>query len=123
MNLRGTNDKLTETSGLRSSEQARASFGTGLRIRFALARLTGGCVYVPHAPNPRFGPALDSAYAAIARGIAAETSCDYVDAFKGVWTRGQATRWTTDGSHPTADGYKRLATALARSLASRGELR
>lgn len=123
VNLRGTNDQLTEVTRLRSSDVARARFASGLLTRFGLARLTGGCVYVPHAPNPLFTTQLDSAYASIARDIARRSGCDYVEAFSRVWPRSQAIKWTTDGSHPTTKGYERLAGALAAKLAPRSELR
>jgi hypothetical protein len=122
VNLRGTNDELSEMYNFKPRELARSRFSDGLLLRFGLATQTGGCMYVPHAPNPNFSTALDAIYGGLARAAAQQTGCDYVDALNGVWTMQKATQWTTDGTHPTARGYSRLATALAAAIATRPEL-
>lgn len=121
VNLRGTNDEFIEDFG-RPPNIARGRFDASLDARFELATQTGGCMYVPHAPNPRLPSARTAAYLAIARAAAGRNRCDYVNAFAGLWTRSTASRWTQDGTHPTPKGYAKLARALASAIASRKDL-
>ena len=124
VDMRGLNDELAEVTLRRSPAVSRALFRDALRVRFGLARSGGGgCIHVPHAPTPSVPVAVSSAYREISRSTARVNRCSWSDAFASSWTRSGATAWTTDGKHPTAAGYARLASALAKSLATRSELR
>lgn len=91
--------------------------GIGLRAR--IARRSGRCLVVPHAPNnnPLW---LQRAYARAARDGARRGHCRYADLFNDIWEANgsQMSGLTLDGVHPTTSGYRLMARRLAAYLAS-----
>jgi LPXTG-motif cell wall-anchored protein len=108
----GTNDEARASAGVVG---AREDFVRGLTVRARLARRTGGCVIVPHAPNDR--PAdLQREFADLARDVALREGCSYASGFRTLWgPEGDSVRrgLTIDGVHPTSAGYQLMSAKLA----------
>lgn len=113
----GTNDEGRAASG---DSNALGEFRRGLALRAQVARRTGRCVIVPHAPNNR-PERLQSAFSAAGARIARQNGCAFEPVLADVWPAGDQSRvagLTADGVHPTPAGYavmvKRLAALIGR---------
>ena len=113
----GSNEELWEQTGQKGM---RSRLRDGLMIRAKIARRSGNCVIIPHAPNPR-SKSLQRSFQKTAQKAAADAHCIYAPLLDSIWpgASSQATGLTYDGIHPTAKGYDLMARRLARFIASR----
>ena len=113
----GSNEELWEQTGQKGM---RSRLRAGLMIRAKIARRSGRCVIIPHAPNPR-SKSLQRSFQKTAQKAAADAHCIYAPLLDSIWpgASSQAAGLTYDGIHPTAKGYDLMARRLARFIASR----
>jgi lysophospholipase L1-like esterase len=118
----GTNEEGMALGGDVAEAEQRLTRGIVRRAR--LARRSGSCVVVPHAPNNRPG-ALQARLSRAAARAARAGGCDFRPVLRGVWRVGDDSirrGLTADGVHPTAAGYelvgKQIAGLIRRQLAT-----
>ncbi len=103
----------------RQRARHEADYTQALRAYAGRVRAYGGlCLIADSSPVP-LGPAVLARFAAIDRREAASLGCDYTSALSRLWSPASAIRdglTLIDGSHPTAAGYRRIATALAPAV-------
>jgi lysophospholipase L1-like esterase len=116
----GTNDEGLEVA--LHDRSFRSRYARGLRVRARLARRSGGCVIVPHAPNPR-PRSVQRAYWVLSRQAARHEGCLFAPVLNSAWGPGQDSQrrgLTSDGIHPTWAGYRVIAARLARLVERAG---
>ena len=95
---------------------APAKFAQTLGQRANIARRTGRCVIVPHAPNGR-PSALQARFYKIAKHVSSAHHCVFADSFANLWgVDSQSQGRTVDGVHPTLAGYSLMSAHLARMI-------
>jgi hypothetical protein len=99
--------------------RSEAEYVAALRAHARQIRAYGGlCLVADSSPVPLSAAVLDQ-FAAINRREARLLGCAHTDALRRLWSAGTsvAKRLTlVDGSHPTREGYRRIAAALAPSV-------
>jgi len=112
----GTNEEGAALAGPQRDAERRLARGLAARAR--LARKSGACAFVPHAPNGR-PPALQARLREVAARVARDHGCDVHPVFSRVWASGESSvgdGLTADGIHPTAAGYELMGARLARLI-------
>lgn len=112
----GTNEEGYAMGGSRHEAERRLARGIAARAR--LARLSGACAFVPHAPNRR-PRSLQARLSKVAARAALANGCDFRPELRGIWTAAEAgvsAGLTVDGIHPTASGYELMGARLARLI-------
>jgi len=111
----GTNEELFETS--LHDLGSRDKLTRGLTARGKLARKTGSCVVVWHAPNT-VAASVQQGFRKAAQKGARLGGCSFATPLDGLWTAesSQRDKLTVNGIHPTAAGYDLMAAKLARLL-------
>jgi lysophospholipase L1-like esterase len=108
----GTNEEGMALGGDVAAAERRLTQGIVRRAR--LARGSGRCVVVPHAPNNRPDPL--QARLTRAAAVAARTGgCGFRPVLSRVWLSGDDSirrGLTTDGIHPTATGYELMGKQI-----------
>jgi hypothetical protein len=96
--------------------RAEAQYAAALRAYAHEVRLYGGlCLIADSSPVPLSAAVLDR-FAAIDRREARLLGCSHTDALRRLWSAETSVRrglTLVDGSHPTREGYRRIAAALA----------
>jgi len=109
----GTNEEGRALGG--QAAEAEHGLQRGLARRARLARRTGRCVIVPHAPSNR-PPRTQPRFADLARAAARANGCDFRPILNRLWPAGEASvhlGLTADGLHPTTTGYNLIAQPMA----------
>jgi lysophospholipase L1-like esterase len=114
----GTNEEGMALGGDVAEAERRLTQGVVRRAR--LARRSGRCVVVPHAPNNRPGP-LQVRLTRAAAVAARAGGCDFRPVLSRVWGSGDDSirrGLTTDGVHPTAAGYELMGKQIGGLILS-----
>jgi lysophospholipase L1-like esterase len=114
----GTNEEGAALGG--DVEEAERRLVQGLVRRARLARRSGPCVVVPHAPNTR-PLSLQRRLRRAAAAAARVGGCDFRPVLSRVWRSGDDSvrkALTADGIHPTAAGYELMGRQIAGLIAS-----
>jgi lysophospholipase L1-like esterase len=109
----GTNEEGMALGGDKAEAERRLTQGIVRRAR--LARRSGGCVVVPHAPNNR-PIVLQRRISRVAAVAARAGGCRFQPVLSGVWRSGEDSierGLTADGVHPTAAGYELMGEQIA----------
>lgn len=109
----GTNEEGVALGGEVADAERRLTEGLVRRAR--LARRSGPCVVVPHAPNTRPRSLQTSLWRAAAAAARAG-GCDFRPVLRRVWRAGDDSLrkgLTADGIHPTAAGYELMGRQIA----------
>lgn len=112
----GTNEEGMALGGDVAEAEQRLTRGIVRRAR--LARRSGSCVVVPHAPNNRPGP-LQARLSRAAARAARAGGCDFRPVLSRVWGAGDDSirrGLTADGVHPTAAGDELMGRQIARLI-------
>jgi lysophospholipase L1-like esterase len=117
--LFGTIEEYEESNGGLTPPTAEADFVNGLRERAEIARASGTCVFVSHAPNAIVRPAIQARFRVIEKEQARRDGCAYsnilANAFGPLSEAGKS-GLTIDTIHPTPAGYLRMAALLAKLI-------
>jgi lysophospholipase L1-like esterase len=114
----GTNEEGSALGGDVAAAERRLTHGLVHRAR--LARRSGACVVVPHAPNNR-PRSLQRRLRRVAAVAARAGGCDFRPVLDRVWRGGEDSirrGLTTDGIHPTAAGYELMGRQVAGLIVS-----
>jgi hypothetical protein len=98
---------------------AQVAFVDGLRERAAIAKASGTCVFVSHAPNDVVSQAIQARYRGIEKEQAKLDGCTYSDILANAFgppSRSVKAGLTIDSIHPTPAGYRRMAALLAELI-------
>jgi lysophospholipase L1-like esterase len=109
----GTNEEGMALGG--NVAEAERRLTQGIVRRAQLARRSGRCVVVPHAPNNRPGQ-LQARLTRAAAVAARAGGCGFRPVLSEVWRSGDDSirrSLTTDGVHPTAAGYELMGKQIA----------
>jgi len=112
----GTNEEGMALGGDKAEAERRLTQCIVRRAR--LARRSGGCVVVPHAPNNR-PIVLQRRISRVAAVAARAGGCRFQPVLSGVWRSGDDSierGLTADGVHPTAAGYELMGEQIARLI-------
>ncbi|HEX3875228.1 MAG TPA: SGNH/GDSL hydrolase family protein [Solirubrobacteraceae bacterium] len=114
--LFGTVEEYEENNGGLTPHTAEVDFVNGLTQRAEIARESGTCVFVPHAPNTVVTAKIQSRFRAIEKEQARIDGCTYANILTNAFgpaDRSVRAGLTVDTIHPTPAGYRRLARLLA----------
>jgi hypothetical protein len=114
--LYGTVEEYEENNGGLTPHTAEVDFVNGLTQRAEIARASGTCVFVSHAPNTVVTATIQARFRVIEKEQAKLDGCTYSNILKNVFgpaTRSVKAGLTIDTIHPTPAGYRRLAGLLA----------
>jgi hypothetical protein len=117
--LYGTVEEYEENNGGLTPHTAEVDFVNGLTQRAAIARETGTCVFVSHAPNTVVSATIQARFRMIEKEQAKIDGCAYSNILKNAFgpaSRSVKAGLTVDTIHPTPAGYKRLAALLAQLI-------
>jgi hypothetical protein len=118
--LFGTVEEYEENNGGLTPHTAEVDFVDGLYQRSQIAQAAGGsCVFVSHAPNTVVAAKIQARFRQLEREQAKLDGCAYSDILANAFgpaSRSVKAGLTVDTIHPTAAGYKRMATLLAQLI-------
>jgi len=117
--LYGTVEEYEENNGGLTPHTAELDFVNGLAQRAEIARASGTCVFVSHAPNTVVTAAIQARFRALEKEQAKRDGCTYSEILKnafGAPSRSVKAGLTLDTIHPTPAGYRRLAALLAHLI-------
>jgi hypothetical protein len=117
--LYGTVEEYEESNGGLTPHTAEVDFANGLAQRAAIARASGTCVFVSHAPNTVVSAKIQARFRQIEKEQARLDGCTYSDILANAFgPPGKSVKagLTVDTIHPTPAGYKRLAALLAQLI-------